>query len=496
MKRNLYLFFAFILVFIACKKEEKAKKDSAAIFSVKAITIPVQAGKAEFTIKWSYAEWEISTDPTGFISGFTYLKGGSSDHSSTTKVNFNYLANNTIVERKQDIILTNKTTGAKTTLTVTQEAPMPVKVSIDSSIEYQEIDGFGFSSAWCGTLSAAKNNSLYNTLGFSLLRIRVDQNKNNWGEEIANSAAAHAAGAKVLGSEWSPPVAWNSNGKSTGGYLLPQYYADYANYLKEAANTIKLDYVSFQNEPDMGAIDPSGVVSWTESQMRTFLIDHSATIGKPIVYAESFSFNDAYTDPALNDASVASKIAIIGGHLYGGGLYTHQNALDKRKKIWQTEHYVANSRDNINNALIQAKEMQDCMNHQMSAYFYWWVNDNDASVNLVNQSGAIYKAGYVAGQFAKWITPGKVRIAASYNPSPDTYVTAYAKGGIVVVAVNNGDTPVSHLFSFSNVSGLSTMEVNRTSATEDMDYKGTVKLSNNAFSYTLPAKSVTTFHQY
>ncbi len=43
----------------------------------------------------------------------------------------------------------------------------------------QQIDGFGFSSAWCGTLSAAKNNALYNTLGMSLLRIRIDEN-NDW----------------------------------------------------------------------------------------------------------------------------------------------------------------------------------------------------------------------------------------------------------------------------------------------------------------------------
>lgn len=367
---------------------------------------------------------------------------------------------------------------------------------INGAVQYQIIDGFGFSSAWCGTLSSAKNNSLYNTLGFSLLRIRVDQNKNNWGEEIANSAAAHAAGAKVLGSEWSPPVAWNSNGQSTGGYLLPQHYGDYANYLKDAANTIKLDYVSFQNEPDMGNIDPSGVVSWSESQMRTFLKNNSSTIGKPIVYAESFSFNDAYTDPALNDASAASKISIIGGHLYGGGLNTHQNALNKGKKVWQTEHYVANSRDDINNALTQAKEIQDCMNNQMSAYFYWWVNDNDVSVNLVNQSGSIYKAGYVAGQFAKWIRPGKVRISASYNPSSNVYVTAYRNGGIVVVAVNNGSSSVNQSFSFSNISGLSSMGVNRTSSSENMSYKGNVTLSNNSFTYTLPAKSITTFHQY
>lgn len=77
MKTNLYLFFVLSLFFMACKKEGKVKKNSSIAFSVQEINIPAQAGKTEFTIKWSYTEWEITTDPNGFISDFTYLKGGS-----------------------------------------------------------------------------------------------------------------------------------------------------------------------------------------------------------------------------------------------------------------------------------------------------------------------------------------------------------------------------------------------------------------------------------
>jgi glucuronoarabinoxylan endo-1,4-beta-xylanase len=49
-------------------------------------------------------------------------------------------------------------------------------------------------------LTIAKNNALYDTLGFSLLLIRIDENK-FWAEKIANVAATHAAGAMVLESE-------------------------------------------------------------------------------------------------------------------------------------------------------------------------------------------------------------------------------------------------------------------------------------------------------
>ncbi len=368
---------------------------------------------------------------------------------------------------------------------------------IDGNVHYQTIDGFGFSSAWCGRLSYVKNSELYDKLGMSLLRIRIDENKSNWGDEIANSAAAHAAGAKVLGSEWSPPVAWTSNGQSTGGYLLPSHYEDYANYLKTAADSICLDYVSFQNEPDMGYISPKDVVTWSEDQMFAFLKNYSPIIGKPIVYAESFCFNDAYTDPALNDASTVNKIAVVGGHLYGGGLKVHQNALDKGKHVWQTEHYISNSQDSIKNCLKVAQEISDCMNDQMSAYFFWWVCDYiNTGINLVNGDGTIYKAGYTAGQFAKWIRPNMIRIGCTYNPIPDIHLTAYNGNGVVIVAVNDSTSSVSQKITFSNITGLNSMKVNRTSENENMDSGEDAVVTNNSFTYTLPAQSITTFHQY
>jgi glucuronoarabinoxylan endo-1,4-beta-xylanase len=136
------------------------------------------------------------------------------------------------------------------------------------------------------------------------------------------------------------------------------------------------------------------------------------------------------------------------------------------------------------------------MNNKMSAYFWWWVNDTDNNINLVNSSGTIFKNGYTIGQFAKWIRPGKQRIACTYNPTSNVYVTAYRGSGIVIVAVNTGSSSVSQAFSFSNITGLSTMNVHRTSSSENMASKGTVTVSNNSFTYTLPAQSVTTFHQF
>lgn len=358
--------------------------------------------------------------------------------------------------------------------------------TIDGNTYYQTIDGLGFSSAWCGTLTTAKNDALYNTLGFSLLRVRFDQD-NAWTDETNNAAAAHARGARVLGCPWKIPAAYRS-----GNTIPSNQYVNFCNWLGSAASAIKCDFVSIKNEPDGSSEDGN----LDGSQIRDIIKAGGSNIGKPIVCADAINFNDTYTDPTLNDAAAAAKISYVSGHLYGGGNYVHQNALNKGKRIWMTEYYVADSRDNMDNCLVLAKNINDCMNNQFSAYYFWWVNDNDASVNLVNQSGTIYKAGYTGGQFAKWIRPGKQRIACTYNPTPNIYLTAYRGGGLVIVAVNTGTTAVNQSFSVANVSGVTSLNIHRTSGNENMSSIGSVAVSGTGFTYTLPAKSITTFHQF
>jgi len=352
----------------------------------------------------------------------------------------------------------------------------------------QTIDGFGFSSAWSGQLSAVKNNALYETLGMSILRIRIDEN-GNWAPEIANAAAAHAAGAKVLGSPWSPPPAWNTNGKSGGGHLMTNHYGDYAGWLLKAANSHNLDFVSIQNEPDF-----SSWTNWTPTEIFNFMKNFVTTVGKPIVMPESFHFDDSYSDPVINDAEAVNHFTILGGHLYGGGIYVHKNALNHNKHVWMTEYYIDHTQTSMANCTNIAKSISDCMNVQMSAYIWWWVNDADTSVNLVNNQGTIFKNGYTIGQFAKWVRPGYVRCTTTYNPSNNIYVTAYRNGqSTVIVALNMGNNAVNQQFILDDAS-VKSFNIHRTSSNENMASVGSVSVDNNSFTYSLPGESVTTFH--
>jgi glucuronoarabinoxylan endo-1,4-beta-xylanase len=362
------------------------------------------------------------------------------------------------------------------------------QVTIDGNVRYQMIDGFGFSSAWCGTLSSAKNNALYDSLGMSLLRIRIDPTR-SWSAETANAAAAHAAGAKVLGTPWSPPASMKTNNNVVHGSLSTDQYHNYALYLNEAANNIGLDYVSLQNEPDWDP-DYEGC-SWNGTQFLNFIKNYGQSINKPLVMPEAVHFNNSLSDPTLNDSTAASHMSILAGHFYGGGNIVHQNALDKGKRVWMTEHFL-DGRDSIPVCMELAVEINQALSNWFSAYIWWWVNDGSNLMNPVDNSGTIYKNGYVMGQFAKFIRPGMQRIEATYNPTSDVYVTAYVNNGLTIVAINTSTSSKSQDFILQNLDGVGSFNLYQTSGSQNMAQIGNVNLDNRSFSLNLPPQSITT----
>src|SRR6476661_2567029 len=86
--------------------------------------------------------------------------------------------------------------------------------TINLAANLQTIDGFGFSTAWTPAMTSAQGNILFGTgsgqLGFSLMRSRIDPNR-NWANETANAQVAHSHGAKVLGTAWTPPASMKTN---------------------------------------------------------------------------------------------------------------------------------------------------------------------------------------------------------------------------------------------------------------------------------------------
>jgi len=283
-----------------------------------------------------------------------------------------------------------------------------------------------------------------------------------------------------------------TNNSTICGDLKTSSYAAYATHLNHAVTGINLDYVSFQNEPDWCPNPGYESSNPTPTEILNWVINNSQAVGKPIVVSESLNFNDSYTDQILNNSTAASRVTYIAGHFYGNGNFVHQNALNHGKHVWQTEHYI-NGTD-IGTAMTVAKEISDAMNNQFSAYFWWWIMPNDPA-SFINGT-TVDLRGYVMGQFAHWVRPGKQRVSATYNPQSNIYVTAYHNNGVVIVALNTGTSSKSQTFVLQNVSGVSSLTPIRTSSSQHLAQLSAVTVTNNTFTYTLPAQSVTTFAQF
>jgi glucuronoarabinoxylan endo-1,4-beta-xylanase len=369
---------------------------------------------------------------------------------------------------------------------------------INAADERQIIRGFGGATVFRPTtpLTNADLDSLFGTgpdqIGFTLLRIRVAPDDEWRALELANALGAKARGASVIATPWSPPAAMKTNNSLIDGSLRPESYAAYASYLNDfasymAANGAALYAISIQNEPDYVVTYES--CNWTPAEMLDFCRNHAGAITAARVIApESFQFRWNMSDPILNDAVASANVDIIGGHIYGGGLARYPLALAKGKEAWMTEYLELTT--DWAGALNTAKDIHDCLAvADFSAFIWWYVK---RYYGPLGEDGIVTKRGHVMAQFSKFIRPGYRRIAATESPAISTYVSAYKRDKLVIVAINLGTTAATQAFQLQNAA------VNRvtpfiTSASLSMAEQAPIALSLGSFTASLPAGSVTTF---
>jgi glucuronoarabinoxylan endo-1,4-beta-xylanase len=360
--------------------------------------------------------------------------------------------------------------------------------------------------------STAEANALFGTgsgqLGLSILRVRIDPSSttggSNWATELANAQMAHALGATVIATPWTPPAAWKSSNSTVEGTLNTSEYAAYANYLNLftaylAAGGVPLYAISMQNEPDANVTYESCV--WTGTTMDTWIAQNASVLTTKLMMPESESFNTSFSDPALDDANAVGKISIVAGHLYGTSPSFYTNAENKGKEVWETEHYLtpSGSQPSIADALAAAEEIHaSLVTGQYNAYLWWWVADWNpgtgvTNYGLVDTNNNPTYYGYALGQFSKFVRPGYERVSATANPTSGVDVSAYQGGGnYVIVAINSNGSASSVSFDITN-QGLSSFTPYQTSASGGLTQLSAVTVLNNAFTYALPAQSITTF---
>ena len=380
---------------------------------------------------------------------------------------------------------------------------------INLSTKYQEIQGYGGMNhpSWAGDLTASQRETAFgnstNQLGFSVLRIFIDSDSNNWYKEVATAKAAIAKGAIVFATPWNPPSnlceTFNHNGDTKAKRLRHDKYAQYANHLNNFVNYMKnngvnLYAISMANEPDYG----HDWTWWTSSEIVTFLKYYAGSINCRLIAPESFSYNKNIMEPILNDSQALANVDIMGTHLYGTQYNNFAWPLFQQKgagkQLWMTEVYYpnsdANSADRWPEALGVSEHIHNAMINNMQTYVWWYIR---RSYSPMKEDGTISKRGYCMAQYSKFIRRGYRRVAATANPNNGVYVSAYTGDGkAVIVAINKGSSSISQKFTVNGQS-ISSVDRYRTSSNENLAKTSNLALTDNGFWAYMPANSVSTF---
>ncbi|MFF1606929.1 glucuronoxylanase [Amycolatopsis sp. NPDC058278] len=377
-------------------------------------------------------------------------------------------------------------------------------VVVEPSNVQQTILGFGGMNhtVWISDLTAAQRETAFGNgtgqLGFTVLRIPVHEDRNNWSREVATAKRASQLGAKVIASPWNPPASMTES-FSGGKRLKYNSYAAYAQHLNDftafmANNGVPLYGISVQNEPDYA----QQWTAWTAAEIVKFLRENAGVLTTKVIAPESFQYRKAMSDPILNDATALANVDIIGAHLYGTRFADLPYPLFQQKgggkELWMTEVYYPNSTDSADlwpQALDVGEHIHRALvDGRFQTYVWWYIR---RSYGPMREDGQISKRGACMAHFSKWVRPGCSRITATANPQANVYVSAFKSGArIVVVTVNKNTSAVDLAFTLRDT-GSATAQTWLTNESANLARYTDVTISNGAFNAQLPARSIRTF---
>lgn len=403
---------------------------------------------------------------------------------------------------------------AASLVALTQVAPSaPVAVSVDFDVRYQSIRGFGASTAWAGSMSAADANLLWDTVsgaGLSLHRIRMAQDGTTSETSIAKQAVAK--GVKVWASPWTSNYTVNySSGNTNGKHLDFSKAQLWANTILKFTQDMRkagapLYAFSSQNEPD-GTGDnhysADSLALWVGSYLGPTLDTTDVKVISP--EAMNWYGFPSYLKANFANANAKKYTSIIATHEYGGNPAAYPEIAQAGKEFWETEVYDLGTTvedTGMGSALRVAGYIHDALTiSNVNAWHFWWVYPC-AAASCGN--GALWSQGanshatkrlWIMGNFSRFVRPGYTRVGATARPSAGIKITAYydsAANRAAIVAIDSLSTAESVSFVLS---GKTVRRVTPyvTDATRSLAAQDAIGVTTEGFTYALPARSVTTF---
>lgn len=300
---------------------------------------------------------------------------------------------------------------------------------------------------------------------------------------------------KVMASPWSAPGWMKDNNSMTQGWLQWQHYPTYAQYFARyvqgyAAQGVKIDYVTAQNEPTCCAGYPS--MQWNAAGLQEFTKNHlypafrnAGINSKVLVHDWNWDGYQEWAAPLLNDPAIRND-PLFGGiawHGYGGNVSTQTTVHNQFPNVnaYMTEHsggdWIANQ---------QTEDMLNLVDYTRNWDRSWikWslaLDQNQGPHNggcgtctgLVTVHNGDSRHGqvdytieyYTMGHLTKFVKPGAYRIDSTGNAS------------VPNVAWKNPDGSKA-LIAYNNTGGTQNVKVN---------------WGNQSFTYPLPTNTSATF---
>jgi O-glycosyl hydrolase len=215
------------------------------------------------------------------------------------------------------------------------------------------------------------------------------------------------------------------------------------------------------------------------------------------------SMDDAYSILGGYDDATLAGMAQMNVHSYAGSKRTQLRALatSKGKRLWQSESgpLSVTLASNTDAAIFMAgRIIQDLRELQPEAWIEWQVVDPGATwtsftVNDAQETWTPVKRFYAQAGFSRYIRPGATFVDIN---NADMVAALAGDGSALILVVRNGDSAASKSFTF-DLTSLPTLgasiDVYRTSTSEDLVNLTAVAVQDWNFTATAPAYSVTTY---
>jgi O-glycosyl hydrolase len=333
----------------------------------------------------------------------------------------------------------------------------------------------------------------------------------------------------VFADAWSAPAFMKTNNSTSNGGAVcgspgatcssgdwRQAYANYlVQYAKDYAGAgIPLTYLGPENEANLSTSYDS--MQMSPSQTANFLdvlgpalASSGLSTKMECCATEGWDYAQQYAAAIEADSTANADTAVFTSHGYTAAPTSPLSGWTK--PAWQTEWSTFESWDpawddgSDASGLTWAQHIFSGLDSaNLSAFLYWWGSttpsengDNEGLIEIngstVNTSGRLW----AFGNFSRFVRPGAVRIGATTsdgNLTLDAFRNTDGSVSVVVLNTGSSSDTVGYTLQGTGVANGAVVTPYLTNGSSSLAAQAATTVSGGAFTATIPARSLVTYH--